>query len=112
MTPWIISIFTVVSVYYLDKWENKHIRSLFDWVPAILLAYLIPAGISAFLRMDFSQADIHEYSKSFFIPLAIVAVMSSLSIGQLKSIGWKPILLFVTGSFWIAVFPIFLILLL
>ena len=112
MFPWLISIFTVVSVYYLDKWENKHIRSLFDWIPAILLAYLIPAGISALFGMDFSQDDIHEYSKSFFIPLAIIAVMSSLSIGQLKSIGWKPILLFVTGSFWIAVFPVVLILLL
>ena len=34
--------------------------------------------------------------------------MSSLSINQLKSIGWKPIAVFVIGSFWIAVFPIML----
>lgn len=106
MTPWIITLFTVVSVYYLDKWENKHIKSLFDWVPAILLAYLIPAGISALLGQDFSTDTIHDYSKTYFIPLAILAVMSSLSIGQLKAIGWKPILLFVLGSMWIAIFPV------
>lgn len=106
MTPFLITIFTVVAVYYLDKWENKHIKSLFDWVPAILLAYLIPAGISALLGQDFSGDTIHDYSKSYFIPLAIVAVMSSLSIGQLKAIGWKPILLFALGSMWIAVFPV------
>jgi uncharacterized membrane protein len=34
--------------------------------------------------------------------------MSSLSLEQLKAIGWKPILVFVAGSFWIAVFPVFL----
>lgn len=112
MTPWIITLFTVVSVYYLDRWENKHIKSVFDWVPAILLAYLIPAGISAILGQDFSQATIHNYSKLYFIPLAIVAVMSSLSLGQLKAIGWKPILLFVAGSCWIAIFPVALALLL
>ncbi|MDY7394751.1 DUF819 family protein [Aureibaculum sp. 2210JD6-5] len=106
MTPWLITIFTVVAVYYLDKWENKHIKSLFDWVPAILLAYLIPAGISALLGQDFSADTIHDYSKTYFIPLAIVAVMSSLSIGQLKAIGWKPILLFALGSMWIAIFPV------
>lgn len=106
MTPWLITIFTVVAVYYLDKWENKHVKSLFDWVPAILLAYLIPAGISALLGQDFSADTIHDYSKTYFIPLAIVAVMSSLSIGQLKAIGWKPILLFVMGSMWIAIFPV------
>ena len=106
MIPWLITIFTVVAVYYLDKWVNKHIKSLFDWVPAILLAYLIPAGISALLGQDFSADTIHGYSKTYFIPLAILAVMSSLSLGQLKAIGWKPILLFALGSMWIAIFPV------
>lgn len=112
MTPWLISGFTVVTVYFLDRWENKHIKSVFDWVPAILLAYLIPATISSLLGEDYSQADIHQYSKNYFIPLAIIAVMSSLSIQQLKAIGWKPIVVFVAGSFWIAVFPVVLAMLL
>jgi uncharacterized membrane protein len=108
MIPWIISGFTVIAVYFLDRWENKHIKSLFDWFPAILFAYLIPAGITALTGQDFSQDDIHDYSKLYFIPMAIIAVMSSLSFLQLKSIGWKPIALFVAGSFWIAVFPVIL----
>ena len=106
LTPWFISLFTVIAVYFLDRWENKHIKSLFDWVPAILLAYIIPAIISYILKVDYSQAVIHNYSKLYIIPLAIIAVMSSLSLKQLKAIGWKPILLFVAGSFFIAVFPV------
>jgi uncharacterized membrane protein len=108
LAPWLISLFTVIAVYFLDRWENEHIKSLFDWVPAILLAYLIPAIISYILNADYSLADIHNYSKDYFIPLAIVAVMSSLSLRQLKSIGWKPIFLFVAGSFFIALFPVLL----
>jgi len=108
MIPWLITTTTVVVVYFLDRWENKHIKSVFDWVPAILLAYLIPAGLSVVLGKDFSSDSIHEYSKLYFIPLAIVAVMSSLSISQLKSIGWKPIIVFVSGSLWIAIFPFFI----
>jgi uncharacterized membrane protein len=106
--PWIIAFCTVVAVYYLDRWENKHIKSLFDWVPAILLGYIIPALISYVLNLDYSQADIHNFSKNYFIPLAIIAVMSSLSLGQLKAIGLKPILVFVAGSLFIAVFPVLL----
>ena len=108
IAPWLISFFTVIAVYYLDRWENKHIKSLFDWVPAILLAYVIPAVISYLMQVDYSQADIHNYSKDYFIPLAIIAVMSSLSLGQLKAIGLKPILVFVAGSLFIAVFPVLL----
>ncbi len=108
--PWLISLFTVLAVYFMDRWENRHIQSLFDWVPAILLAYLIPALISYGLDVDFSQAEIHRYSRDLFIPLAIISVMASLSIGQLKAIGWKPILLFLSGSFFIALFPVVLVL--
>ena len=108
LTPWLISFFTVVAVYFLDRWENKYIKSLFDWVPAILLAYVIPALISYLMDVDYSQADIHNFSKDYFIPLAIIAVMSSLSLGQLKAIGWKPIIVFVAGSLFIAVFPVLL----
>lgn len=106
MIPWLIAAFTVITVHLLDKWENKYLQAVFDWIPAILLAYLIPAGISALLGQDFSGDEIHQYSKSFCIPLAIVAVMSSLSLRQLWSIGWKPLLLFVSGSCWIALFPV------
>lgn len=109
ITPWVIASFTVVVVYYLDHWENKYIKSLFDWVPAILLAYVIPAIISYTSNFDYSQANIHDFSKDYFIPLAIIAVMSSLSIAQLKAIGIRPILVFVAGSLFIAVFPVLLI---
>ncbi len=110
VAPWLITMFTVVAVYYLDRWENRYIKSVFDWVPAILLAYIIPAIVSYLLNVDYAQAKIHEFSKDYFIPLAIIAVMSSLSLGQLKSIGAHPILVFVAGSCFIAVFPVLFIL--
>jgi uncharacterized membrane protein len=106
LTPWFITAFTVLTVYYLDKWENKYLKTVFDWIPAILLAYVIPAVISSLMDRQFADDDIHQYSKSYFIPLAIIAVMSSLSIKQLKSIGWKPLLIFGSGSIWIALFPV------
>ncbi len=109
ITPWIITVFTVLMVYYLDRWENKHIKSLFDWVPAILLAYVIPALVSYFFSLDYSQAEIHNFSKAYFIPLAILSVMASLSLGQLKAIGYRPILVFLAGSVFIALFPVLFI---
>ena len=109
--PIIIVLCTVLFIRFIEQKEHPWLTIFFNWVPSILLAYLIPAGISAGIQKDFSGADIHNLSKALFIPLAIVAVMSSLSLTQLKSIGWKPILVFLSGSFWIAVFPIGLLLL-
>jgi uncharacterized membrane protein len=111
LLPIIIVLCTVLFIRFIEQKEHPWLTKFFNWVPAILLAYLIPAGVTVLLQKDFSTAEIHDLSKSLFIPLAIVAVMSSLSLKQLKSIGWKPILVFLSGSFWIAVFPIGILLL-
>lgn len=111
IAPWIIAIVTVVVIHYLDRWENKNIKFILDWVPAVLLAYLVPALVSFVFSVDYSQDTIHLFSKDFFIPLAILAVMSSLSLGQLKAIGYKPIVVFVAGSVFIALFPVVFVLL-
>ena len=97
---------TVLGVYFLDRWEQKYLKKLFDWVPAVLLAYVIPAVVSYVLKVDYSAHSIHSFSQLFFIPLAIVAVMSSLSFAQLKAIGFKPIILFFIGSAIIALAPV------
>lgn len=107
LLPWFISGATILAVVFLDKLENKYVKSVLDWFPAILFAYVIPAAISKLGGFDFSGDSIHGFSKSYLIPMAIIAVMSSLSIGQLKAMGWKPILIFLSGSLWIAVFPVF-----
>ena len=109
--PWMITAFTVLSIYLLERWEQKGIKRIFEWIPAILLAYVIPAVISALTGLNYAAHEIHQYSKNYFIPLAIIAVMSSLSIPQLKAIGWKPIFVFIAGSFWIALFPVVIALL-
>ena len=102
----LITIFTVLLVLFLERLNSTWIKKIFNWLPSILLAYLIPAVCSYILNRDFSEVTIHQWSKDLFIPLAIVAVMSSLSVSQLKKVGWKPIAVFLSESLWIAIFPV------
>ncbi len=106
LEAFVIVLVTVLLILFLEKWDKVWIKKFFNWIPSILLAYLIPAIISSILNQDYSQIEIHDWSKTVFIPMAVLAVMSSLSINQLKAIGWKPIVVFVSGSFWIALFPV------
>lgn len=108
--PWMITGLTVILVFWLSRSEHKFLQGLFEWFPAILFAYVIPAVLSAIANLDYSGHPIHQFSKTILIPLAILTVMSSLSISQLKAMGWKPIAVFVSGSLWIALFPVFFVL--
>lgn len=102
-------MFTVFVVTWLSRQETAWIRRILDWFPAILFAYVVPALVTHSFDLDLSGVILHQWSKEWIIPIAIVSVMSSLSIGQLKVIGARPIGLFVSGSFIIAVLPILIL---
>lgn len=105
-----IVFFTVASVLLLEKTESKLLHKILDWVPPILFAYIIPAILTHTFGLDLSKVSLHNLSKEFIMPFAIVLVMSALSFLQLRKVGWKPILVFVSGSLAVAVLPIIMLL--
>jgi uncharacterized membrane protein len=108
----LLVVFTVISVLLLDKSKNKWIQIVLNWFPAILFAYVIPAIVTHSFNLDLSKVELHTWSKEYIIPFAILMVMSALSFKQLKIIGLRPILLFVSGSLAIAVLaPVILLIL-
>ncbi|MBK5278203.1 MAG: DUF819 family protein [Bacteroidia bacterium] len=108
LTALLITTFTVTSVLWLSRLKVGWIQKLLDWFPAILFSYVIPAAFTHAFNLNLSEVYLHTLSRNWVIPLAILTVMSSLSFHKLKQVGVKPIILFATGSFSIAVLaPVF-----
>ena len=109
--PILIIILTVIFIIRIQNVELPFLQRIFNWFPPILFAYVIPAIITHALNLDLSSSVIHSYNKGIIIPLAVLSVMSALSVKQLRMVGTKPIILFVAGSFIIAVLPPILVVL-
>ena len=99
----LIVVMTVIFITRIQTADSPLLQQIFNWFPPILFAYVIPAAITHSFSLDLASSPIHGYSKGLIIPLAILSVMSALSVKQLKMVGVKPIILFVAGSFIIAV---------
>lgn len=106
--PATIVVFTILVIRMLSVSNHIRIKTLLDWLPAILVAYIIPAVICNFAKLDFDAHPVHAFSRHVFIPFTILMVMSSMSLKELKSVGWKPVVVFVSGSCFIASFPVLL----
>ena len=106
--PLTIVVFTILVIRMLSVSKNIAIKTLLDWLPAILMAYIIPAFICNFAGLNFDDHIIHKISRNALIPFTILIVMSNMSLKELKSIGWKPLVVFISGSFFIALFPVLL----
>ena len=104
-----VVIVTVVFVVWFGKQENKAIKKILDWFPAILFAYVIPASFTHITRIDLATVELHNFSKNWIIPFTILTVMSALSFKELRIVGVKPIIVFVFGSLIIATLPVALV---
>ena len=103
-----IAISVSVFVIYIAKFKNKIVQKILHWIPAILLTFLIPGILSFIFDLSLENIPLHNWSKAYIYPITIFSIMSSMSLAQLKIVGVKPLLLFLVGSFTIAVIPTFL----
>ena len=101
----VIVLISVLFIILIRNTENLFLKRVFNWFPPILFAYLIPALITNLLNLDLSNVFIHNFSKGLIIPVAIICVMSAMSLSQLKIVGFKPLVLFLSGSLIIALLP-------
>ena len=101
----VIVLISVLFIILIRNIENLFFNRVFNWFPPILFAYLIPALITNLLNLDLSNVFIHNFSKGLIIPVAIICVMSAMSLSQLKIVGFKPLVLFLSGSLIIALLP-------
>ena len=104
-----IVLITVLSVLVLERIKKPFIKLFLQWIPPILFAYIIPALITHLWGLDLAKESIHQWSKQWIIPLVIITIMGSMSLKALRIVGVKPIILFVSGSFVIALLPILLL---
>jgi len=105
----VVVVVTIAVVLWLNKQEAKWIKTILNWFPAILFAYVIPAAFTHSTGIDLSGVFLHSISRNWIIPFAILTVMSALSIPQLKIVGARPIILFALGSCAIATLPVLLV---
>lgn len=103
-----IAISVSVFVIYIAKFKNKIVQKILHWLPAILLTFFIPGILSFIFNLSLENIPLHNWSKAYIYPITIFCIMSSMSLAQLKIVGVKPLLLFLVGSFTIAVIPAFL----
>lgn len=109
---WIASAIVLLTVFFvlkISKLNNSIIQKILDWFPAILFAYVIPAGFTHLIGWDLSGVILHTLSRNWIIPITLLAVMSALPFRQLAIVGVRPLILFFVGSMIIATLPVLLV---
>lgn len=107
LIPTIALLGCVLFVLYLE--QSKSLEQITRWVPAILFAYLVPAVLNNYwLHLD-NNHPIYSWSSDLALPLTVLCAMASVSLEEIKIVGIKPLVYFLSSSAIIALLPLLLV---
>ena len=107
----LVFAFIPLCVYLILRVEaSSRLEKFTRWVPAILLAYVIPAMVNPVLLKISEDHLIHSLSKEYLLPLTVLCVMSSISLNDIKIVAGRPLIYFLLSSAIIAICPVILLL--
>jgi uncharacterized membrane protein len=107
----LVFAFIPLCVYLILRVEaSSRLEKFTRWVPAILLAYVIPAMVNPVLLKISEDHLIHSLSKEYLLPLTVLCAMSSISLNDIKIVAGRPLIYFLLSSAIIAICPVILLL--
>lgn len=95
-------------IFYTSASENSKWKTFYKYIPALLLAYFIPAilstnGIIAYqvkneLGEVIHQSQIYYIASRYLLPASLVLMTLSIDLKAVFSLGSKALIMFLTGT--------------
>lgn len=88
----------LAGIFYLAKLNNKFLKLVFSTIPPLLFCYFLPSLFVEYGLIEIGQTDLNGTLAKTLLPFCIFYFTLGLPVKKLKSIGKKPILLFLVGA--------------
>lgn len=70
----------------------------YNWVPAILLCYMLPAVLASLGVVSDEHSRLYFMASQYLLPAALVLMTLSIDLKAISNLGSKALILFLTGS--------------
>ncbi|MDG1573183.1 DUF819 family protein [Robiginitalea sp. M366] len=70
----------------------------YNWVPAILLCYMLPAVLASFGLISDETSRLYFVASRYLLPAALVLMTLSIDLKAISNLGSKALIMFLTGT--------------
>jgi len=85
-------------VFYTSSKESGFWKKFYKVVPALLMAYLIPAILNSFGLISDKHSDLYYVASRYLLPAALVLMTLSIDLKSIFNLGPKALIMFFTGT--------------
>lgn len=103
-------------VFYTSSSQNKFWKKFYKYIPALLMAYMMPAALTTFglIAPEWEtknvsgdvikhQSEVYYIASRFLLPAALVLMTISIDLKAVFNLGWKALAMFGTGTIGIII---------
>ena len=90
-------------VFYTSGRQQGFWRKFYNFIPGILLCYLLPAVLSSLGIISGDHSRLYFMASRYLLPAALVLMTLSIDLKAIRNLGPKALVMFLTGTLGIVV---------
>ena len=93
-----ILISILAFVFTTSKSENPSWKKFYKYIPTLLLCYFIPSIFNSLGIISGEESNLYFVASRYLLPTSLVLLTISIDLPEIKKLGPKAIIMFLTGT--------------
>lgn len=90
-------------VFYSSNSQHPLCKKFYQYVPALLMCYLLPSLLNTFGIVSAEVSKVDEVAKYYLLPACLVLLTLSIDLKAIAALGNKAIIMFFTGTIGVVI---------
>ncbi|NOX96246.1 MAG: DUF819 family protein [Alphaproteobacteria bacterium] len=101
----ILGILLIILAIIFKTSSSSHpkLKAFYGVVPMLLLCYFIPSLLTTFHIVDGENSNLYFVASRYLLPACLVLLTLSVDLREIARLGWKPIAMFLAGTFGVII---------
>ena len=88
----------IAVVFITSNSENLFWKKFYKFVPSLLLCYFIPSFLNSLGIISGENSNLYFVASRYLLPTSLVLMTISINLYEIKKLGPKAIIMFITGT--------------
>ena len=98
-----ILMLILAGIFKTSSSTNPKLRRFYSIVPMLLLCYFIPSLLTTFNIVDGEHSQLYFVASRYLLPACLVLLTLSVDLREIVRLGWKPVAMFLSGTFGVII---------
>lgn len=93
-----ILIVMLAVIFKTSNSKNPKLKKFYKYVPMLLLCYFLPSLLNTFGIVNVEDSQLYFVASRYLLPASLVLLTLSIDLKEIKKLGPKAIIMFLTGT--------------